>query len=200
MMFLVLSPQAHRHHKVFCGLGKPLPAPLGAPRKRAAAMPQPSLGRSVVVSCRPVCLVRDAYPLNCSRELSPRVIKSSRAKTTYLCKCSDSSRCRFSRAQRKRAWHSLFLPFFPDRRAMPGTTAASADCVGGWCPPCPRIAQPRDGTDPRRPDRLQPRAARSGPCRDNQLIPISTAIRIRSEWFLAPSFCLSRDVVLATVL
>ena len=30
--------------------------------------------------------------------------------------------------------------------------------------------------------------------------PISTAIRIRSEWFLAPSFCLSRDVVLATVL
>ena len=30
--------------------------------------------------------------------------------------------------------------------------------------------------------------------------PISTAIRIRSEWFLAPSFCFSRDVVLATVL
>ena len=33
-----------------------------------------------------------------------------------------------------------------------------------------------------------------------QPIPISTAIRIRSEWFLAPSFCLSREVVLATVL
>jgi hypothetical protein len=30
--------------------------------------------------------------------------------------------------------------------------------------------------------------------------PISTAMRIRSEWFLAPSFCLSSDVVLATVL
>ena len=30
--------------------------------------------------------------------------------------------------------------------------------------------------------------------------PISTAIRIRSEWFLAPSFCLSSEVVLATVL
>ena len=30
--------------------------------------------------------------------------------------------------------------------------------------------------------------------------PISTAIRIRSEWFFAPSFCLSSDVVLATVL
>lgn len=29
---------------------------------------------------------------------------------------------------------------------------------------------------------------------------ISTAIRIRSEWFLAPSFCLSSEVVLATVL
>lgn len=34
----------------------------------------------------------------------------------------------------------------------------------------------------------------------DQFIPISTAIRIRSEWFFAPSFCLSRDVVLATVL
>ena len=33
-----------------------------------------------------------------------------------------------------------------------------------------------------------------------QRSPISTAIRIKSEWFLAPSFCLSRDVVLATVL
>ena len=32
------------------------------------------------------------------------------------------------------------------------------------------------------------------------LKPISTAIRIRSEWFFAPSFCLSSDVVLATVL
>jgi hypothetical protein len=30
--------------------------------------------------------------------------------------------------------------------------------------------------------------------------PISTAIRIRSEWFFAPSFCLSNEVVLATVL
>ncbi|MBA3651685.1 MAG: hypothetical protein H0W66_09455 [Chthoniobacterales bacterium] len=30
--------------------------------------------------------------------------------------------------------------------------------------------------------------------------PISTAIRIRSEWFLAPSFCFSIEVVLATVL
>jgi hypothetical protein len=29
---------------------------------------------------------------------------------------------------------------------------------------------------------------------------ISTAIRIRSEWFLAPSFCFSSEVVLATVL
>jgi hypothetical protein len=30
--------------------------------------------------------------------------------------------------------------------------------------------------------------------------PISTAIRIRSEWFLASSFCFSSEVVLATVL
>ena len=29
---------------------------------------------------------------------------------------------------------------------------------------------------------------------------ISTAMRIRSEWFFAPSFCFSSDVVLATVL
>jgi len=33
-----------------------------------------------------------------------------------------------------------------------------------------------------------------------QASSISTAIRTRSEWFFAPSFCLSRDVVLATVL
>lgn len=30
--------------------------------------------------------------------------------------------------------------------------------------------------------------------------PISTAMRIRSEWFFAPSFCFSSEVVLATVL
>jgi hypothetical protein len=30
--------------------------------------------------------------------------------------------------------------------------------------------------------------------------PSSTAIRIRSEWFFAPSFCFSKDVRLATVL
>jgi hypothetical protein len=33
-----------------------------------------------------------------------------------------------------------------------------------------------------------------------QPIPIATAIRIRSEWLFAPSFCLRSDVVLATVL
>ena len=33
-----------------------------------------------------------------------------------------------------------------------------------------------------------------------QSSPISTAIRIRSEWLFAPSFCLSNEVVLATVL
>jgi hypothetical protein len=33
-----------------------------------------------------------------------------------------------------------------------------------------------------------------------QLKPISTAMRIRSEWFFAPSFCFSKEVVLATVL
>ena len=41
------------------------------------------------------------------------------------------------------------------------------------------------------------RAWSSGEVQPN---PISTAIRIRSEWFLAPSFCLSSEVVLATVL
>ncbi len=30
--------------------------------------------------------------------------------------------------------------------------------------------------------------------------PISTAMRIRSEWLFAPSFCFSKEVVLATVL
>ena len=36
--------------------------------------------------------------------------------------------------------------------------------------------------------------------RAGQVKSISTAIRIRSEWFLAPSFCFSSEVVLATVL
>jgi hypothetical protein len=43
-------------------------------------------------------------------------------------------------------------------------------------------------------------SSRFGAGPGHQLIPISTAILIRSEWFLAPSFCFSRDVVLATVL
>ena len=37
-------------------------------------------------------------------------------------------------------------------------------------------------------------------CRAGQPSSISTAIRIKSEWFLAPSFCFSSEVVLATVL
>jgi hypothetical protein len=37
-------------------------------------------------------------------------------------------------------------------------------------------------------------------CNNPQPNPISTAMRIRSEWFFAPSFCLSSEVVLATVL
>ena len=80
---------------------------------------------------------------------------------------------------------------------------ASAGVFGRF--PC--IARLRAGTDPRT-ERLHPewpvrpfRAAPAGaPQHPGQFIPISTAILIKSEWFLAPNFCLSRDVVLATVL
>jgi hypothetical protein len=47
---------------VFYDIGKPLRVPAdptkkGCPIERAAAMPQPSPGRSVVDVCRPVCLL-----------------------------------------------------------------------------------------------------------------------------------------------
>src|SRR4051812_40480457 len=69
----------------------------------------------------------------------------------------------------------------------------SAACVD----PLPRRKQaPADGRS-----RLTG-AACSTPARPVAVQPnlISTAIRIRSEWFLAPSFCFSSEVVLATVL
>src|SRR5689334_11704154 len=82
------------------------------------------------------------------------------------------------------------------------TTAATitdnriSSCAAGVDPLPRRKRAPADGrsrptgatcSTPAGPDAVQPN-------------PISTAIRIRSEWFLAPSFCFSSEVVLATVL
>ena len=64
-----------------------------------------------------------------------------------------------------------------------------------------RLAEPAGAAGSALPGRWCP--GRQCPGREHpgrQFIPISTAILIRSEWFLAPNFCLSRDVVLATVL
>ena len=62
---------------------------------------------------------------------------------------------------------------------------------------CPgeRELQRQERVAPARRGRFGPPSADGA-----QPSPISTAIRIRSEWFLAPSFCLSSEVVLATVL
>ena len=67
----------------------------------------------------------------------------------------------------------------------------------------PRIARATVEAVP--PRLFRPRRAARGqfaPSRQAQAQPIdiSTAIRIRSEWFLAPSFCFKSEVVLATVL
>lgn len=64
-----------------------------------------------------------------------------------------------------------------------------------------RMAAMRTGRAPQA--RPVQRATNAGaPPNEKRVQPssISTAIRIRSEWFLAPSFCLSSEVVLATVL
>lgn len=88
---------------------------------------------------------------------------------------------------------------FPELLPDAGTNTGPAHCVRGWASArCPCIARPTAASI-RRPNRcILEQPVRS--LAEGQFIPISTAIRIRSEWFLAPSFCLSRDVVLATVL
>lgn len=57
-----------------------------------------------------------------------------------------------------------------------------------------------DESRQRRYGRSRPTGAASSISDTGQPSSISTAIRIRSEWFLAPSFCFSSEVVLATVL
>lgn len=80
---------------------------------------------------------------------------------------------------------------------MPTRPIVSADGVGG-VHALPGWRRYRSAPPP---NRLHPGAAGSVlRANERQPIPISTAILIRSEWFLAPSFCLSSDVVLATVL
>lgn len=61
MEILVYSQRRPATIKCFAASGNRFP-PRPVQRKRAAALPQPSLGRSVVDMCRPVCLVRAASP------------------------------------------------------------------------------------------------------------------------------------------
>ena len=95
-----------------------------------------------------------------------------------------------------------YCRFFLKNSFDQGTKIATIHCVGGPDqPPRPRIARTtavRSSTEPAASwsSRFSPWGQFLG-C---QFMPISTAIRIRSEWFLAPSFCLSNEVVLATVL
>ena len=161
-------------------------------------MPQPSLGRSVVDVCRPGFPDRGACPENRPVELSSPVTESSRTKTARGAKCSCFSQSRSTTPMATRLEARVHCSFFPSPHVEQGTITASAHCVAGWCPPwsthCPDARRRRSVG---RTGCILEQPVRSLPC---QFIPISTAIRIRSEWFLAPSFCLSREVVLATVL
>ena len=197
-MFLVNSQRLWATIKCFAASGNRFP-PAPIPTKRAAAMPQPSLGRSVVDMCRPIWLVRDASPLKLVAQ--PFVGRHGIVKgenddpgKMFLFFPMRMIRCIPSLIWRQ----GSALPFFPDVLITTGTKAGAVHYVGGWRPPsathCPAggVADPL--TEPLPLE--QPVRSLAG----RQFMPISTAIRIRSEWFLAPSFCLSREVVLATVL
>ena len=189
-MFLVLEPEASGTIECFAG-------PHHAQRKRAAAMPQPPLGRSVVDMCRPDFRRRGACPRNSWFELSSPVTGSSRTKTEGNAECSSFSRRDLVARQPHNTAHTAPIASFS--RIMRGIrNERSASRL------CRRRVQP---SSTHCPDAATRSVGRTGcileqPVRPltGQFIPISTAIRIRSEWFLAPSFCLSNDVVLATVL
>ena len=187
---------------MFCGIGKPLPACAPLNEKGLRRCRSPLLEGLSLICADPVCLVRVAGPPKLSAKFSAPVTKSSRAKTAGARKCSYFSRrgSRFAKAfLRAPARHCFFFPQFRVvQERISRRPIVSADGVGAV------HALPGTRRDPIRP--AGPAASWSsrfgaGPqVRGRQLIPISTAILIRSEWFLAPSFCLSRDVVLATVL
>ncbi len=171
--------------------------------KRAAATPQPSLGRSVVV-CRPVCLVRVADPSKLFPASFPWLSRNRQGKTTSAGRSSYLSRRVSQPLELPLPEHHPTLPSFPETRASRGNDCRPGPLgrrmVSALSMHCP--AERRDRSAP--PNRLHPEAAGSASpgrqCPGRQFIPISTAILIKSEWFFAPSFCLSRDVVLATVL
>lgn len=191
-MFLV-------HSQRLCGTIERFEGPHHAQRKRAAAMPQPLLLEGLSLMCAdPVFrvgtpapkIVRSSY-----RHLSRDRQGEKRCATPNVPVFPDTPR-RSRRADCAEPDPIATLSRFdaPDKERTPDRSIVSADGVSRR----PRIARTRGGADPS----AEPAASwssRFGPWRC-QFIPISTAIRIRSEWFLAPSFCLSRDVVLATVL
>ena len=163
-------------------------------------MPQPSLGRSVVDVCRPGLPCADRAP---AETVGPSFRRLSRNRQGRKCRLREDvpifpGAIQFSPTHRQCDRGFGFCRFFPKSRNECRRSPLCPRMVSAVSMHCPAGAD----TAPPPPNRLHPGAAGSvpGACSENQPIPISTAILIRSEWFFAPSFCLSRDVVLATVL
>jgi hypothetical protein len=127
-MFLVRSQR-------LCGTIECFAGSHHAQRKRAAAMPQPSLGRSVVDVCRPG--FRVGTP-------APKIVRASyrhlsrdrqgengaqRRMFQIFPTCPSGSR----RSDCRKAGSRCRV--FPNRCAGQGTNASSAHCVGGWYQP-----------------------------------------------------------------
>lgn len=193
-MFLVSSQKLPGTIECFAASGNRFPAnEKGLRRCRS-----PLLEGLSLMCADPVFVVGVAAPRNGSFELSSPVMGSSRTKTARAAECSCFSRYTSAVLPIRQPRARPPCRFFPIDRTERGTNIASAHYVGGWCQPssthCPG-ARPCRSVGRTGCILEQPVRPLTG-----QFIPISTAIRIRSEWFLAPSFCLSRDVVLATVL
>jgi len=93
-------------------------------------------------------------------------------------------------------------PWSPQARLAQGPRPPPLTTTLRWIRvrhPIARAMRKCSGTNGSRPRGAAGSAGRER-CTRLQPSSISTAIRIRSEWFLAPSFCLSSEVVLATVL
>jgi hypothetical protein len=125
MKFLVRLMQTGRHHKAFCGIGKPLLAQALPQEKGLRGCRSPLLEGSVVMCADLLYPVRALRPVieSSGCELSSPVMESSSAKTTTGRECSDFSR-RVPKCDSERTANSqgnlAGLPLSPD----PGTDAA----------------------------------------------------------------------------
>ena len=163
-MFLVNSQRLWATIKCFAASGNRFP-PAPIPTKRAAAMPQPSLGRSVVDMCRPGLPRAGCRPAKTvGQVLGARheIVKSQNGggKKMFL---FFPARFAFRKGIPASARVPLLL--FPEVSGDSGTNSTPAHCVGGWCRRCPCIARLSVETRSARPDRLHPEAAGSVPSR-----------------------------------